>query len=54
MKYEVWMGFKNYLGQVIEVTEVAEFISRNRAEQYVAFCKTIDDENDVIYGIREK
>lgn len=53
MKYEVWMGFKNYLGQVYEVTKVAEFISKARADEYVEFCKMTTDE-DVIYVAKER
>lgn len=53
MKYEVWMGFKNYLGQVYEVTEIAEFNSRSRAEEYVEFCKASADGTE-IYSIRVK
>lgn len=53
MRYEVWMGFKNYKGEVYEVTQIAEFKSRERAEQYVEFCKSDGDET-VIYAIREK
>lgn len=53
MKYEVWMGFKNHLNQVYDITEIAEFISRNRAEHYIEVCKANGDDT-VIYAIREK
>lgn len=53
MDYEVWMGFKNYLGEVYEVTEIAKFKSRTRAEQYIEFCKS-DRDDTVIYAIRER
>lgn len=53
MKYEVWMGFRDYRGKVYDITKVAAFISKNRAEEYVTFCEsTADDE--VEYAIVEK
>ena len=50
MRYEVWMGFKNYKGDVYDVTKVAEFYSEKRAEEYVEFCKTTEDDT-VVYSI---
>ena len=57
MKYEVWMGFKNYKGDVYDVTKIAEFISEARARQYVDLCESTpyDTEDDTeVYEVREK
>lgn len=56
MRYEVWMGFKNYKGEVYDVTQVAIFFSKTRAEEYVRFCKTTGNGSaaeDVLYYIGE-
>ena len=52
MRYEVWMGFKNYKGHIYDDTKVAEFYSKTRAEEYVKFCKRTEDDT-VVYSIRE-
>lgn len=52
MRYEVWMGFRNYKGEVYDVTKVAEFYSKTRAEEYVKFCKGTEDDT-VVYSIGE-
>ena len=53
MKYEVWMGFKNYLGEVYDVTLIAQFNSMQRAEQYKALCESDGDDTEV-YCVRER
>lgn len=40
MKYQVWMGFKNYTGKVDSWELIAEFCSRNRADDYKVICES--------------
>ena len=53
MKYEVWIEFINYRGQVTDSAQVAAFCSRERAEEYLEFCGAEDD-NLMRYVIAEK
>ena len=52
MRYEIWMGFKNYKGQVYDVTKIAEFYSKARAEHYLELCKAEADDSEV-YSLGE-
>ena len=54
MKYEVWMGFRNYLGEVYDESKVAEFNSETRVRQYVAFCESDAEDDAEVYSVREK
>lgn len=38
MKYKVYIGFLNYQKIVAEADIVAEFCSKQRAEDYVEYC----------------
>lgn len=44
LNYEVWIGFKNYRGDLYDLTRVASFCSRERAEEYLAFCDSTPDD----------
>lgn len=52
MRYEIWMGFKNYKGEVYDVTKIAEFYSKARAEHYLELCKAEADDSEV-YSLGE-
>lgn len=52
MEYKVMMGFTNYLGEVYDVTQIASFCSRTRAEQYAEMCNEAECE-DAVYFVRE-
>ena len=54
MRYEIWMGVKNYKGQVydVTVTKIAEFYSKARAERYLELCKAEADDSEV-YSLGE-
>lgn len=43
-KYSVYLGFKNYRGDVVEEEKIAEFYHPYRAEKYVEFCKQNTDD----------
>lgn len=52
MKYQVWMGFRNYTGKVDSWELIAEFCSRNRADDYKVICE--GDGFDGEYKVVEK
>lgn len=42
--YELWVGFRNYKGEIHSLTKIATFYHKNRAEEYLGFCEANADE----------
>lgn len=53
MRFEIWMGFKNFKGDVYDVSKIAEFYSKTRAEHYLDLCKSETDDTDIVYAMSE-
>ena len=53
LKYEVFMGFINHWGELTDITRIAAFCSRERAEEYIDFCDS-SPEDMVKYVIHER
>lgn len=53
-KYEVWMAFENYVGELNEKTVIAVFFSKNRAMNYLEHCRRDSAGLSDKYGIDEK
>jgi hypothetical protein len=53
-KYEVWMAFENYIGELTDKTVIAVFFSKNRAMNYVEHCQRDTITLSEKFGIDEK